>query len=281
MRVDAHHHLWDLSVRDQPWTAGMPALRRSFSVDDLRPELASAGIDATVVVQTVGVLAETEELLALAAGEPLITGVVGWVDLTSPSIADDLDRLQDGPGGDRLVAIRNGAQDEPDPRWLMRPDVLNGLRQVAARELAYDLLVRPPQFAAAVDVVGELPEVTFVLDHAGKPDIAGGGFDVWQPLLQRLAGRANVSVKLSGLVTEADVDHWTTADIRPYAEQLITSFGPDRVMYGSDWPVCNLAGGYPRVAALAAELISELSLDEQKMIMGGTAERWYRWKDAR
>lgn len=281
MRVDAHHHLWDLSVRDQPWTADLPALRRNFGLDDLRPELAAANIDTTVVVQTVGVVAETEELLALAAEQPVITGVVGWVDLTSPAIADDLARLQAGPGGDRLVAIRNLAQDEPDERWLMRPDVIAGLRQVAAHKLAYDLLVRPPQFASAVDVVGELPEVRFVLDHGGKPDIAGHGFAAWQRLLDRLAGHDNVAVKLSGLVTEADVERWTTADIRPYAEQLISSFGPDRVMYGSDWPVCNLAGGYARVAALAAELISGLSPDEQEMIMGGTAVRWYHRKDGR
>ena len=188
-RIDAHHHLWDLSVRDQPWTADLPPLRRSFGLDDLRPELAAAGIDATIVVQTVGVRAETEELLALAAADPLIAGVVGWVDLTSADAGADLDRLLAGVGGETLVGIRNGAQDEPDPRWLLRPDVITGLRAVADRGLVYDLLVRPPQFAAAVELAETLPEVTFVLDHGGKPDIVGDGFSVWQPLLRRQVRR--------------------------------------------------------------------------------------------
>lgn len=279
MRIDAHHHLWDLAVRDQPWTAELPALRRSFGPDDLRPELTAAAIDATVLVQTVPVAAETPELLALAAGEPMIAGVVGWVDLTAADVGAALDRLRSGPGGDRLVGIRHGAQDEPDPRWLLRPDVRAGLRAVAERGLGYDLLVRPAQFPAAVELAESLPEVTFVLDHGGKPDIAGNGFAAWQPLIDRLAGRDNVAVKLSGLVTEADVDRWTTDDIRPYAEKLITAFGAERVMYGSDWPVCNLAGGYQRVAALAHELIMELPAADQELIMGGTAIRWYRLPD--
>lgn len=279
MRVDAHHHLWDLAVRDQPWTADLPALRRNFDLDDLRPELNAAGIDSTVVVQTVDVLAETEELLALAAGEPLIGGVVGWVDLTAPDVAEALDRLQAGPGGDRLVGIRHGVQSEPDPRWLLQAEVADGLRTVADHGLVYDLLVRPLQFPAAVELVGRLPEVSFILDHGGKPDIAQGGFAAWQPLLSRLAGHDNVAVKLSGLITEADPERWTKADIVPYARELISRFGPGRVLYGSDWPVCNLAGGYAAVAGLVEELIKDLATDEQQLIMGGSAEYWYRLKE--
>jgi L-fuconolactonase len=275
-RVDAHHHVWDLAVRDQPWTAGLPALRRSFPLAELEPELRSAGIEATVLVQTVDVPEETPELLALAAKHPVIAGVVGWVDLTAPDVADRIAELVTGPGGRRLVGIRHGVQGEPDPRWLCRDDVRRGLAAVADAGLVYDLLVVPVQLPAAVETVRALPGLRFVLDHAGKPMIAQGERAGWAADIATLAAEDNVAVKLSGLVTEADLDNWTTEDIRPYAEDVLAGFGPERTMYGSDWPVCLLAADYPRVAGLARALIAGLSEAERDAVLGGTAARWYR-----
>jgi|SRR5882757_2229115 len=275
-RVDAHHHVWDLAVRDQPWTAALPALRRSFAIAELEPELLREGIDATVLVQTVDVPRETPELLALAAKHPIIAGVVGWVDLTAPDVAERIAELVAGPGGRRLVGIRHGVQSEPDPRWLCRDDVRRGLAAVADAGLVYDLLVVPVQLPAAAETVRALPRLRFVLDHAGKPMIAQGERAGWAADIAALAAEDNVAVKLSGLVTEADLDNWTTEDIRPYAEDVLAAFGPERTMYGSDWPVCLLAGDYPRVAGLARALIAGLSDAERDAVLGGTAARWYR-----
>jgi len=275
IRVDAHHHLWDLTVRDQPWTAGQPEIRRSFRLDDLRPELTAAGIDRTVVVQTITLPEETPELLELAAQQPVIAGVVGWVDLTAPDVGDRIAELKGLPGGELLVGIRHQVQAEPDPRWLLRPDVINGLRAVADHDLVYDLLIIPEQLPAAVEVVRQLPGLTYVLDHAGKPDIARHGFDDWHPSFAELAKLGNVAVKLSGLITEADHDHWTVPDIQPYAATVVEDFGPERVMFGSDWPVCRVAGGYRRTLDVVDAVIAGLSTDEQELIMGGSAAQWY------
>ena len=277
-RVDAHHHLWDLAVRDQPWTEGLPALRRTFALAELEPELRKEGIDATVLVQTVDVPPETPELLALSAAHPVVAGVVGWVDLTAPDVADRLAALRAGPGGRALVGVRHGVQSEPDPRWLCRPDVRRGLAAVGAAGLVYDLLVVPAQLPAAVATVRALPGLSFVLDHAGKPNIARGteaDRAGWAADVRALGAEHNAVVKLSGLVTEAEHGSWTPADIRPYADQVLAAFGPDRTMFGSDWPVCLLAADYGRVAALAGELIEALSPAERDAVLGGTAARWY------
>lgn len=275
-RIDAHHHLWDLAVRDQPWTAGLPTLRRSFGVADLAPALAAHRIDATVLVQTVTVAEETPEMLALARREPRIAGVVGWVDLQAAGVPDRLAGLRSGPGGECLVGIRHQVQDEPDSEWLVRADVQRGLAAVGAAGLAYDLLVRPHQLPAAVEAVRALPDVRFVLDHAGKPAIASGVLDPWRRSIRDLAALPNVAVKLSGLVTEADHGRWTVAQLRPYAEVLLDAFGAERVMFGSDWPVCLLAADYGRVVDAAERLTAALSPDDRVAIFGGTAEAWYR-----
>ena len=277
MRIDAHHHVWDLSVRDQPWTVDLPGLHRSFDLAELRPSVLAHGVDATVVVQTITVADETPELLALAAREPLVAGVVGWVDLTAPDVADRLAALRSRPGGHRLVGIRHLVQGEPDPRWLCRDDVRRGLAAVAAAGLAYDLLVVPPQLPAAIETVAALPELTFVLDHAGKPAIAsGGGLASWRSDIRALAALPNVAVKLSGLITEADHATWTVDQLRPYARTLLDAFGADRVMFGSDWPVCLLAGSYDDVIAAAEVLTGGLDAREQAAVFGRTAARWYR-----
>lgn len=275
--IDAHHHVWDLDVRDQDWISGpeMAAIRRSFTVDDLRPAAQTAGVTATIVVQTVTVAAETPELLALAVGDPLVAGVVGWTDLTSEGIGDQLDRLQSGHGGRFLVGIRHQVQSEPDPDWLRRPDVIRGLRAVAAAGLCYDLVVRPHQIAAATYAAAAVPGLTFVLDHAGKPPIASGDVEAWAAEIRALAAQPNTVCKLSGLVTEA-LPGAPPAAFAPYAEAVLIAFGPDRIMFGSDWPVCLLASDYAGVVALARWLTGDLSDAERTAVFALTAARVYR-----
>jgi L-fuconolactonase len=276
MRIDSHHHLWDLSVRPQPWTDGLPVLSRSFGLDDLRPLLRRHAIDGTILVQTVTTADETPELLLIAAGSTEVLGVVGWVELTDPAaeVAARLAELRALPGGNRLVGIRHQVQSESDPNWLLRPDVIDGLRQVAAAGLVYDLLVTRRQLDAAVAVVQRLPELRFVLDHAGKPGIADGELEPWRRQLAELGARENVAVKLSGLVTEAKPD-WTVDDLRPYSDHLLAHFGAGRVMAGSDWPVCLLHAGYDDVVSATNELLAGLTDGERAEVLGDTAARWY------
>jgi len=275
--IDAHHHVWDLRVRDQDWLAGsdMAAIRRNFSVDDVRVSAHAAGVGATVLVQTVTVAAETPELLAVAAADPLVAAVVGWADLTSPGVADTLDRLASGPGGGYLAGIRHQVQSEPDANWLRRPDVLRGLRAVAAAGLAYDLVVRPHQLAAAAYAAAAVPDLTFVLDHAGKPPIATGDLAPWAAAIGELALRPNTACKLSGLVTEAGPGA-APLDFAPVADVILGAFGPDRVMFGSDWPVCLLVSDYGGVVALAHALVNGLSDAERAAVFATTAARVYR-----
>ncbi|MEU2928001.1 amidohydrolase family protein [Streptomyces sp. NPDC007251] len=277
MTVDAHHHVWDLSVRDQDWIKGpeLRPLRRNFSLADLEPEARAAGVDRTVLVQTVTVAEETPEFLALAAGHDLVAGVVGWTDLTRPDIAGELARLRALPGGTFLKGIRHQVQGEPDPEWLLRQDVRRGLAAVAAAGLAYDLVVLPHQLPACAEAAALLPHLTFVLDHLGKPPIAAGEHESWASALRALAAHPNTVAKLSGLVTEADPATWTTADLRPYTDTALEAFGPDRLMFGSDWPVCTLAAPYARVVDAARALTAELSDHERASVFAGTATRVY------
>ncbi|MFD7495238.1 amidohydrolase family protein [Streptomyces sp. NPDC059832] len=275
--VDAHHHVWDLSVRDQDWITGdeLAPLRRDFTLSDLEPEARAVGVDATVLVQTVTVAEETPEFLALARDSDLVAGVVGWCDLTAPDVADTLAALRELPGGDRLVGIRHQVQGEPDPAWLLRPDVRRGLRAVADAGLVYDLVVQARQLPATVQAAALLPELTFVLDHAGKPPVAAGGLRPWAEDVRALAARPNTVCKLSGLVTEADVRSWTVRDLRPYADTVLDAFGPDRLMFGSDWPVCRLAATYEEVVDAARSLTDALTADERARVLATTAERVY------
>lgn len=274
--IDAHHHVWDLAVRDQPWLsgAGMAAIRRTFTVDDLRPAARAAGVDATVLVQTVTVPDETPEMLALADADPLVAGVVGWTDLTSPAAADELAKLAGGPGGSRLVGIRHQVQEEPDPDWLRRPDVIRGLCAVATAGMAYDLVILPHQLPAATYAAAAVPGLTLVLDHAGKPDI-GGDIAAWTADVREFAALPNTMCKLSGLVAEAP----DGAEPQAFAEVagiVLDAFGAGRVMFGSDWPVCLLDSDYASVMALARSLTAGLSAAERAAVFGATAARAYR-----
>ncbi|MET9730423.1 amidohydrolase family protein [Streptomyces sp. NPDC006458] len=276
--VDAHHHVWDLAVRDQTWITGpaLAPLRRDFSLRDLRPLAERAGVRASVLVQTVTVPEETPEMLAQAASDPLVAGVVGWTDLTAPDIADTLAELRGMPGGERLVGLRHQVQAESDSRWLLREDVLRGLAAVADAGLAYDLVVLPHQLPSATAAARRLPGLTFVLDHAGKPAVATAELEPWATDLRDLAAEPNVYCKLSGLVTEADWPHWSVEDLRPYADTVLDAFGPERVMFGSDWPVCTLAADYATVLDTTRRLTTRLDPHEQARVLGDTALTVYR-----
>ena len=280
--IDAHHHLWDLDQRPQPWLddPALATIRRSFTPDDLRTTatqpIAGRRLHSTVAVQCMPDVPETEGLLALAEREPLIGAVVGWADLTSPGIGDLLDGLLAGPGGTYLRSLRHLVQGETDPEWLQRPDVERGLAAVQDRGLRYDVLVRSHQLDQAIRLAERFPDLPQVLNHAGKPAIADRELADWERRLRRLVGHPQVICKVSGLITEADHDTWTTADIRPVWDVLLSTFGSDRLMFGSDWPVANLAGGWNRWAATVDELLGGCSADETSAILAGTATAFYR-----
>ncbi|WP_394820941.1 amidohydrolase family protein [Pendulispora albinea] len=282
MIVDAHHHVWDLTVRDQGWIGDdLRKIRRNYSLDDLAPLAAESGVYATVLVQTIAVAEETPELLALASSSDLVAAVTGWVDLTSPSVGDDVARLLEGPGGRALRAIRHPVQGEADPSWLCREDVRRGLSAVADAGLVYELLILPHQLPAAERTVAALPHLQFVLDHGAKPPIAAGHMEPWGSALERLAAHPNVTCKLSGLVTEARWTTWTVEDLRPYVMLLVEAFGPERLIFGSDWPVCLLAAEYAEVLAASQQLTSALSTAERDAIFSGTARKIYRLPEPR
>ncbi|MBO1329802.1 amidohydrolase [Streptomyces sp. VRA16 Mangrove soil] len=280
--IDAHHHLWDLDQRPQPWLddPGLTPIRRTFTPDELRSTatrpVAGRHLHGTVAVQCVPEVPETADLLALAEREPLIEAVVGWADLTSPAIGETLDRLLTGPGGTRLRSLRHLVQGEADPAWLQRPDVERGLAAVRDRGLSYDVLIRSHQFDQAIRLAERFPDLPQVLNHAGKPDIARGELAEWREQVRRLAAHEHVVCKLSGLITEADHGSWTTSDIRPVWDELLTSFGPDRLMFGSDWPVANLAGGWNPWAATVEELLTDCAESEIHALLAGTATAFYR-----
>ena len=289
--VDAHHHLWVRARHPQDWIdpETMAAIDADFTPADL--PAAAHGVDATVVVQSVSRWRETADLLDAASSpegrSARISGVVGWADLVAPDLEDRLAALRERPGGHRLVGVRTMLQAEPDPGHLDRADVRAGIAAVGAAGLPFDLVVRPDQVAACARLAAALPGVRFVLDHLGKPPIAASAtgrdgrpgdpaaLDAWRRDLADLAGRPNVVAKLSGLVTEARWDTWTTADLRPAADHALDVFGPDRLMLGSDWPVCLLASGYGRWLAVAEELLAGLSADERAAVRGRTAVATY------
>ena len=264
MIVDAHHHLWK---RPYDWmTDGYEPLRRPFGIEDLREATAGLGVSATVAVQADTTELETRELLA----EP-VAAVVGWVDLTAPDVADRLAAL----AHPRLAGIRHTVQSEPEPEWLLRADVRRGLRAVAAAGLRYDLLLLPHHLPAATRLARELPELPLVLDHGAKPPIASGGWEPWSSDLSALAAFEQVHCKLSGLVTEASWEGWRDQAVGRYADRLLEAFGPRRLMFGSDWPVCTVAATYAEVLELARAAVADLSAAEGEQVLGGTARRFY------
>lgn len=275
MIVDAHHHLWDPSRRDYPWmTQDVAAIARPFTEADLRRQLPRR-VERTIVVQAVSSLDETRELLAAAQNSTLIAGVVGWIDLNAPDATEQIAQLRRAPGGERLVGIRHQVHDEEDPFWLVRTDVLRGLRAVADAGLVFDLLVRTRELAAAREVAAHLPQLRLVVDHGAKPAIAAGEWSPWAAQLEALARFPNVSCKLSGLVTEAKWNAWSDAQILPYAHHILEVFGAADVMFGSDWPVCLLAAPYERVLDVALQALQTLSPPQRNAVLGENAVRVY------
>jgi L-fuconolactonase len=263
--IDAHVHFW--GGRLDWMTEGMAVLHRALGPEELRPSLAANGIDRIVVVQTQSSLEETRRFLALAETSDLVAGVVGWVDLTAPDVAAALAELCESPG---LVGIRHQVHDEPDPAWLLRDDVRRGLRAVQDAGLAYDLLVRPRELPAALEVARAFPELRLVIDHAAKPPVASGELEPWAGRMAPFAELEHVSCKVSGLVTEANWERWSAADLVPYVSRLAAWFGPERLLFGSDWPVCLLAASYDEVVAAYGDALGGLAQPS------AAAERTYR-----
>ena len=272
--IDSHHHLWDLSRRDYDW---MPpddnVLKRNYLFPDLQPLLERSGIFATVLVQAHESVEEADWLLDLFADNDSIAGVVAWVDLTSTDVGKVLDRLI-GRGG--LVGIRHGVEHDPDPEWLTREASIRGLREVAARGLAYDVLTRPHQLWQIPPLAENIPNLRMVIDHLSKPPIASGEILSWADDIAKVATLPGVYCKLSGMVTEADHANWTPNDLKPYVEHVIEVFGLGRIMFGSDWPVSLLAAEYEEVLVTALEATGSLSSEDTARLLGGNAIDFYR-----
>jgi len=272
LAIDSHHHIWNPSEGDFSWMGDEhEPINKIFAVEDLAPLLQSSRVSHTVLVQTWSSLEETEAFLDLAVATSFIAGVVGWIDLTKDA-RPQLDRLQAHPGSTYLKGIRHQVHDEADPRWLLRSDVQASLAEISRRGLVYDLLIRPRELAAAAECAKRQPDLRFVIDHIAKPRIAEGWDTDWENGLNSLAGlRERVWIKLSGLVTEADWRDWKTSDIRPYIDHVIDLFGANRVMTGSDWPVCTLAADYRTTMDLVREEISRRPEADQECILRSSA----------
>jgi L-fuconolactonase len=270
--IDSHQHFWRYNADEYAWLDdSMAALRRDFLPPDLEREMAAARVDASIVVQTRQTREETDWLLELAGGHPSIAGVIGWVDLHSAAVDEELERVARHP---RLAGVRHIVQAEPDG-FLEQPAFRRGIACLEPHGLTYDILVYARQLPAAVDFARAFPRQRFVLDHLGKPDIRGNAYREWRDHFGELAGLPNVCCKLSGLVTEAGWQSWTPAQLRPYLDAALESFGPSRLMIGSDWPVCLVAASYGDVIALVRDAIAEYSSDEQEQMLGGTARDFY------
>lgn len=278
MRIDSHHHVWDLAVRNQDWLAGevMAPISRTFVMTDMEPELNRSHIDYTVLVQTQPLLDETPEFLDIAREHPKVAAVVGWLDMGEDDVTEALEGHLAHPEANRLVSIRDMVQGKEDPRWLAQDQVVRNLQRLGERGIAYDLLTIPPQLPAAIDAVRGAPDTRFVLDHISKPNIAQGQFDDWAQDMRELAKLPNVWVKISGMVTEAKWDDWSVETFRPYVEWCAEQFGPERLMFGSDWPVCLLGAQYHDVVDIVEQLTSSWSDAEQAAFWSGAAIDAYR-----
>lgn len=267
--IDAHHHFWDTTRHDYRWMTGeLAKLRRPFTPSDLEPFLAETGVLGTIVVETRSDLNETYELMATADAHEFVRGVVGWIDLTDPAVADTLAELRASRGGDKLVGIRHQLQHELDADWLRRPDVVRGLREVARANLVYDLLVGTRELPAAIEVVRDMSEARFVVEHLAKPPRLSEDLSGWASALRRLARSENVVAKLSGAVTLAEWNRWNADSLQPAVDVALEAFGADRLMFGSDWPVCLLFASYEQVVEAAHNLTASLSEAERGRVFG-------------
>lgn len=276
MKIDAHQHFWDLSRSefDYSWTDTDTnrAINKTFLPATLKPHLDKCGIDKSVFVQTQHNVEENRWVLKLAEENDWIAGVVGWVDLASEECESQLVEFKDHP---KFVGIRHITQDEPNDDFIIRDDVMNGLRVLEKHSVPFDLLFYVKHLHHAQALGQALPNLPMVIDHLAKPEIKDANLDNWKGNLVAASKFPNICCKLSGMITEADWKNWKPADLKPYVDAALESFGPERCMYGSDWPVCELAGSYEQVHNALAELIGELSESEQAAIWSGTATKFY------
>jgi L-fuconolactonase len=278
MKIDSHQHFWRYdSARDAWITDSMAVLKRDFLPEHLAAELTANCIDASIAVQAAQSENETTFLLGLAENDKRIAGVVGWLDLLSPRVAE---RLEYFSHFSKLRGLRHVAQAEPDDRFLVREQFVKGVAQLRAFGLTYDILIYPKQLPAAIDLVSRLPEQRFVVDHLAKPEIKSAKTSPWAQQMKEIAQNKNVFCKISGLATEADWAHWKADDFKPYLDVVFSAFGADRLMFGSDWPVCLLAATYGQVKQLIDKYVEGFSQPDQDKIFGGNAARFYGLKVA-
>ncbi len=274
MHIDAHQHFWIYRAEEYDWIdESMAPLRRDFLPGDLAPERHEAGFHGSIAVQARQSLEETRWLLELADGDPSIMGVVGWVDLRSPDVQSQLEAFS---RNSKLVGVRHVVQAEPNDRFMLEEDFLRGISLLERFDLTYDILIYPRHLAVAAEFVKNFPRQRFVLDHLAKPYIKTGEIDPWAAGIRKLAEFPNVSCKLSGLVTEADWKSWQPEQITPYISVAFEAFGPDRLMIGSDWPVCRVAGTYGRVMDIVKAYLAQYSSEVQEGVLGGNAQRFWK-----
>jgi len=274
MRIDTHQHYWRFSRSDYPWIGeGMALLEQDCLPEHVRPLMDQSGFDAAIAVQARQVPDETTALLAFADRHPFIVGVVGWVDLRADDLGGELAALAAYP---KLVGVRHVVQDEPDDRFLLRSDVCRGVAMLEEFGLSYDILVYPRQLPIVAEFLSRFPSQRFVLDHLAKPEIRHGRLTEWARALEEVAACPNLMAKLSGLVTEAARPAWTTEDLTPYLDVALDVFGPDRLMVGSDWPVCTLAGSYARTMQVFTDYLKGRPARARDAILGGNAERFWK-----
>ena len=272
MRIDSHQHFWRFNPAEYGWMKSDWPIRRDFLPVDLEPELRARNLDSCVAVQARQSLAESRWLLELAERASIIHGVVGWVDLRSTRVAKELEEFAQHP---KFVGVRHVVQDEPDDQFMLREDFQRGIAALNDFGLTYDLLIFPRQLPAAVTLAQNFPEQPFVLDQLAKPPIRDGALEPWGEQIRQLAKLPNVACKVSGLVTEANWHHWRADDFKPYLEVVFEAFGPDRLMFGSDWPVCLLAGSYESVFRLVQNYARQLGADTEAKFFGLNAARFY------
>lgn len=275
MIVDAHQHFWKVERGDYHWmTPAVPALYRDFMPSDLEPLLRRTGVSRTILVQAAETEAETDFLLEIAAETEFVAGVVGWLDFDAPDFPKKLERLSAMP---KLVGLRPMLQDLADDAWIRRPRVVEHLRLVADRGLPFEFLTYPRHLPHVVAALERAPGLRAAIDHLSKPPIAAGRLDPWRELISAAAGFPNVCCKLSGMVTEADPANWRLEDLRPFADHVLSTFGPERVMVGSDWPVCLLAASYAEVLNAARTIVAAwVDPQQAAAVFGGNAVRFYR-----
>jgi L-fuconolactonase len=276
-RIDAHQHFWHYNPAEHVWMSeAIAAIRRDFLPPDLKPMLDRLGFHGCLAVQVRQNLEETRWLLELAAHHDFIRGVVGWADLRSPELASDLEQFASNP---KLVGVRHIVQDEPEDEFMLREEFRRGIAQLAEFGLAYDVLIYPRQIPAAIRLVREFRHQRFVLDHLAKPPIAERKLEPWEAGIRELAQMPNLFCKLSGMVTEARWNQWQQADFRPYLDVVFEAFGPERLMIGSDWPVCTLSASYESAMRLVIDYIAQFAPGVQAGIMGANCARFYRLQD--